>query len=63
MHLQKYILELVKQLVNYFAKIVNGFKLKLAIIFAKKSNILRNAEYSSDQFKCKQLIKCFMIHD
>ena len=48
---------------DLFAKIVNGFKLKLPIIFAKKSSVWRGAEYSSDQFKCKQLIKCFVIHD
>ena len=45
------------------AKIANGFKLKLPIIFAKKSSVWRSAEYPSDQFKCKQLIKCFVIHD
>ena len=48
---------------SLFAKIVNGFKLKLPIIFTKKSSVWRGAEYSSDQFKCKQLIKCFVIHD
>ena len=48
---------------DLFVKIANGFKLKLPIIFAKKSIVWRGAEYSSEQFKCKQLIKCFMIHD
>ena len=48
---------------DLYAKIVNSFKLKLPIIFAKKSSVWRRAEYSSDQFKCKQLIKCFVIHD
>ena len=48
---------------DLFTKIVHAFKLKLPIIFEKNSSVWRGAEYAYDQFKCKQLIKCFAIHE
>ena len=60
--MQKNIPGLVKHLkLDLFARIVNGFKLKFQFIFEKECSVWRGAKYSSDQFRCKQLIKCFAI--
>ena len=55
--MQRYILGPVEHLkMDLFARTANGFKLKLPFICAKECSLWGGTKYSSDQFKCKQLI-------